>query len=419
MLGLGLSLYLTLDVHKRPASAGSKGEIKLSYHGEGASEAPLDPYKNLITRVALYVLLSHRVSFPHDADVSIEITNEIPFGRGLGSSAAAVVAGVHLASALGDLKLSQDRMKDYALMVERHPDNITAALVGGFTGSFLRMLDPSELAPSSIPLAEVLPAYPPNAGPPQPGDPLPPQPPRGVGKHVSYPLAPGIGVVVVVPRFEVETAKARGALPDKYERADVVRTVPRRPRFLHDDQRKLTLSPRTGVQPSAPRGLNHLARADATGRERDLGVDARPRTPAVARSSGQWHIHPRGRTRSHQHALLLQIPGLSQIVNHMTPVTHPGLLGICLSGAGPTILALVATGESSDEMSGGSGGVISTDTSEITLGSSSSGSAGPATPRMREIGEAIKAFWKEQGNIDVDWLALKVDQVGATCTEQP
>lgn len=107
-------------------------------------------------------------------------------------------------------------------MVERHPDNVTAAVVGGFTGSFLRTLSPSELSPSSIPLAEVLPAYPANAGPPLPGQAEPPQPPVCVGRHVRYGFGKEVGVVVVVPKFEVETAKARGALPDMYSRADVV-----------------------------------------------------------------------------------------------------------------------------------------------------------------------------------------------------
>lgn len=171
--------------------------------------------------MALYVLLSHHLSFP-SAVVNVDIVNQVPFGRGLGSSASAVVAGVLLASALGDLKLSEERIKDYALMVERHPDNITAALVGGFTGSFLRTLDPSELSPASIPLAEVLPAYPVDAGPPLPGQEEPPQPPVCVGRHVRYGFGKAIGVLVVVPKFEVETAKARGALPDSYSRADVV-----------------------------------------------------------------------------------------------------------------------------------------------------------------------------------------------------
>lgn len=131
-----------------------------------------------------------------------------------------------LASVIGDLNLSLERMQDYALMVERHPDNVTAALFGGFTGSFLRTLDVSETSPSSIPLAEVLPAYPADAGPPVPGQAEPPQPPICVGRHVKYGFGKDIGVVVVVPKFEVETAKARGALPDSYSRADVVSIFP-------------------------------------------------------------------------------------------------------------------------------------------------------------------------------------------------
>lgn len=41
---------------------------------------------------------------------------------------------------------------------------------------------------------------------------------------------------------------------------------------------------------------------------------------------------------------LVQIPGLPEVTSLITPATHPGLLGICLSGAGPTILALATGG---------------------------------------------------------------------------
>ena len=40
----------------------------------------------------------------------------------------------------------------------------------------------------------------------------------------------------------------------------------------------------------------------------------------------------------------MQIPGLPEVTSRITPETHPGLLGICLSGAGPTILALATSG---------------------------------------------------------------------------
>ena len=44
------------------------------------------------------------------------------------------------------------------------------------------------------------------------------------------------------------------------------------------------------------------------------------------------------------HLDVMQIPGLPEVTSKITPETHPGLLGICLSGAGPTILALATGG---------------------------------------------------------------------------
>lgn len=68
----------------------------------------------------------------------------------------------------------------------------------------------------------------------------------------------------------------------------------------------------------------------------------------------------------------MQIPGLPEILSSLTPVTHPGLLGICLSGAGPTILAL-------------------------------------ATKDFDAIASAAKNIFKEFG-VDVDWKLLEVSE---------
>lgn len=86
----------------------------------------------------------------------------------------------------------------------------------------------------------------------------------------------------------------------------------------------------------------------------------------------------------------------------MTPATHPGLLGICLSGAGPTILAFVANTPAA---------TITSDISEISIGATS------VSPEMQHVGEAIKGIWKTEG-IEVEWMALEVDNDGATCVEE-
>lgn len=194
-------------------------ETTLRYIGEGASGVPLNPFKNLITRTALYVLRSHSISSfpPH---LLLNISNDIPFGRGLGSSGAAVIAGVILGSQLGKLDLPLGRILDFALMVERHPDNVTAALVGGFVGSYLRELSEEDMGAASVPLAEVLPEYPEDAGPEWGME--PPIPPFGIGHFVRFGWAKEVKAIAIVPRFELSTAKARAVLPTSYSRADLV-----------------------------------------------------------------------------------------------------------------------------------------------------------------------------------------------------
>ncbi|KAI0757379.1 ribosomal protein S5 domain 2-type protein [Daedaleopsis nitida] len=219
VVGLSLTLYLTVTI---TLDAAFNGPPRITYSGEGADEVPLDAYKNLTTRVALYVLRCHGLPrFP--PGLTIHCANEIPFGRGLGSSGAAVVAGVLLGNELGQLALSSQRMLDFALMVERHPDNVTAALFGGFVGSYLRELDAAATEAASVPLSEVLPEYPPDAGEAWGMD--PPQPPQGIGHYIRFGWSKSIKALAIIPRFELSTAKARSVLPSEYSRKDLVRLL--------------------------------------------------------------------------------------------------------------------------------------------------------------------------------------------------
>jgi len=300
VVGLSLSLDLILTVSHSPLPehhpSSPPPPPTITYSGEGAKEVPLDAYKNLTTRVALYVLRCNNI--PHfPPDLTIHAHNEIPFGRGLGSSGAAVVAGVLLGDTLGNLNLSISRQLDFALMVERHPDNVTAALVGGFIGSYLRELDREATEAASIPLAEVLPEYPKEAGPEWGIS--PPSPPTGIGHYVIFGWSKEIHAVAIIPQFELSTAKARDVLPQAYTRKDLVFNL----------QRLAVLTTALGQSPPDPE-LIYEAMKD----------------------------------RIHQPYRKALIPGLPEVLSSITPDTHPGLLGICLSGAGPTILALATGG---------------------------------------------------------------------------
>merc|ERR1712080_758377 len=105
----------------------------------GAEKVPLQSDKNLITQAALYLLRCNGVkNFP--SGTHIHVNNPIPLGRGLGSSASAIVGGIYLGNIIGDFSFDKIRMLDYCLMIERHPDNIAAAMLGGFIGSYLNEL---------------------------------------------------------------------------------------------------------------------------------------------------------------------------------------------------------------------------------------------------------------------------------------
>ncbi len=121
VIGLALSLYLELHVTIDRSKSKSEYPLncRVTYEGEGddSGEIPLDPDANLLTRVALYVLRCHgQHSFP--VETHVHIINPIPLGRGLGSSGAAVVAGVMLGKEVGGLDhLTLDRLFDFCLMI--------------------------------------------------------------------------------------------------------------------------------------------------------------------------------------------------------------------------------------------------------------------------------------------------------------
>lgn len=219
MVGLSLSIWLELQVNINPVLTSSVYPLncRVTYEGEGADHVPLHAERNLITRTALYVLKCHsKRAFP--SETQVHIINMIPLGRGLGSSGAAVVAGVMLGNVVGELGLSRDRMMDYCLMIERHPDNVMAAMFGGFVGSYLKELDPVDMERKEIPLAEVLPEP---AGGEDTGL-VPPEPPLGIGHYIKFGWAKEIKAIAIIPRFEVSTAMAREVLPKVYSRKDLV-----------------------------------------------------------------------------------------------------------------------------------------------------------------------------------------------------
>src|SRR5204863_8906610 len=125
-LGLALSLYD--DVEAWVCESGLSIEIS----GDGADLAGAGE-DHLVVRA---MRAAFTVSGAQPPGLGLRCVNRIPHGRGLGSSAAAIVAGILAARALsgpGAAKLPDDALLGLATGIEGHPDNVAACLVGGLT----------------------------------------------------------------------------------------------------------------------------------------------------------------------------------------------------------------------------------------------------------------------------------------------
>lgn len=193
--GLALNLYLRASAAARPSG------FEVAYRGPGAGEIPLGR-ENLIVRAMLRAAARAGRELP---GARLEVESEIPLGVGLGSSAAAIVAGVLLGARLAGAEMSPGEALALANEVEGHADNVAAALHGGMVVALA-----AERKPAAPPSAQKVGASAQNE--------------ILVAKaHVS----PQLDFVAVVPEVPLPTEKARSVLPASYSRADVVANLQR------------------------------------------------------------------------------------------------------------------------------------------------------------------------------------------------
>ncbi len=177
-LGLALAIYLECRFRQSP-------ELAIRAAGRDACAIPLDD-TNLIWRTAQAVAADVGGTLP---PIELEIRNDIPLGKGLGSSAAALTAGVVIADHLLGLGWRPLRILDEAARIEGHPDNVAACVLGSIVASAI------------------------DSG--------------GSARAVRLDLPPAFGVAVVVPDFDLPTTKARSVLPPCYSREDAIFNVQR------------------------------------------------------------------------------------------------------------------------------------------------------------------------------------------------
>lgn len=239
-----LAVNLYLKVRGRLSDT---GEFRCRYQGPGAGQIPLDS-SNLIARAACRAVERAGVKI---AGGEIEIENEIPMARGLGSSAAAIIAGILLAARHLGRPVDFGSVLDLATEIEGHPDNVAAALHGGMVVAA--------------------------------------QQTGGLIRTARATLPSGLHFIAIVPDVELSTERARAVLPSEYSRQTAIGN------------------------------LQRFALLVATC------------------FSGEFQLDPEMfRDGIHQPFRAPLVPGLEACFDFR----HPDLLGVFLSGAGSTVMAI-------------------------------------------------------------------------------
>jgi homoserine kinase len=245
--GLALNLYLTIRAKVTPKA---KEVCRVQMSGLRENAALPKNSANLIYRAMAYAAAREKFELPR---VHLSVHNEIPLASGLGSSAAAIVGGIKLAGVLCQQELTEQKIQSLASEFEGHPDNVGAALYGGFVISCIN--------------------------------------PRGEALALKSEWPEDIKIVVVSPRSQVSTLAARAQLPRTVNRTDAIFNLQRASLFAAALEKK----------------------------RHDLLWDAM-------------------QDRLHQARRELLVPGIGEA---LAIKKRDGLLGVALSGAGPSIVALV------------------------------------------------------------------------------
>jgi homoserine kinase len=177
-LGVALQIYLECRF-----SAGNRLSIRVRGRDAGQISPGED---NLIWQTALAVAARAHMPLP---SISLEIINDIPIGKGLGSSAAALTAGVIIAEKLLDLRWKPARILDEAARLEGHPDNVAACVLGSIVASAVE--------------------------------------PGGLTRAIRLEMPENFELAVVVPNYALPTRESRAVLPECYSSADTTFNVQR------------------------------------------------------------------------------------------------------------------------------------------------------------------------------------------------
>jgi homoserine kinase len=272
-VGLALGLWDTCT-----ATVTDEPGLRIEVTGQGAAEVPRDA-SHLVYRSMLRAWQELSVRPP--AGLTLRCDNAVPHGRGLGSSATAIVTGIVAAQGLQDVCRGSDQGIDLAFAnslaasMEGHPDNSSASVFGGLT---LSWSDDDEI------------------------------------ETLRLRLHPEVDPVVVVPSEQLSTAKARSVLPTHVRHADAARNSARTALLVH----ALTSDP-AYLLPATREWLHQEARRESFAASMSLVDDLRSRGHAAVISGAGPSVLVLT-TRSSAAQVAAAVPGGWQMLRPGVPI---------------------------------------------------------------------------------------------------
>lgn len=213
-LGLALSLYNTFSIsHARVSSVSITGE------GQERIRLRID---NAFVRIFNEILSMH--NYPPSA-FKFSFHNDIPISRGLGSSSAVIIGAIVGAYNILQKPIVNDEILRLALKYEKHPDNITPALLGGFNIAMLESIESSEIEAKSASLNSTDSSLDSTQNALNEATKKPKKPPtQTITKVISFKatLPESIRAIVLVPHATISTKLSRRSLPKVYSTKDAV-----------------------------------------------------------------------------------------------------------------------------------------------------------------------------------------------------
>jgi homoserine kinase len=173
-LGMALDLWNELEV-----TVLKSDDLHIDIKGFGSKELPTDE-NNLIYRSMQFLFNEHDTPIP---GLQMNCLNNIPLNRGLGSSSAAIVAGLCAANVIVGNIYTDHELLEMAVEIEGHPDNVAPCIYGG-----MRLITVDDKNLYTVPI----------------------------------PVPDDLNAVVFIPDVEISTKEARRVLPDQISQQDAV-----------------------------------------------------------------------------------------------------------------------------------------------------------------------------------------------------